>query len=187
MKELKPLETTRLILNTISLADEKAIFDLFSNDQVLEFYDVRKFTSSVQARQLITQIGEKFENETGFRYAIRLKPLKQDEPMIGSFGVNRILNVAGQFGAVIGCDLHPDYWQKGYMSEVLTVILSELKNHQLFSKKISFVVAEVYVGNDGSMQLLRKHGFHQVSDNIAEQIRLDLEISSRQIFKLALN
>ena len=54
MKELKPLETTRLILNTISLADEKAIFDLFSNDQVLEFYDVKKFTSSVQARQLIT-------------------------------------------------------------------------------------------------------------------------------------
>lgn len=187
MQKMKMLETSRLILNDITMSDEHAFFDLFSNDKVLKYYDVKKFTTMVHAHELMQRIWDKFEHQMGLRYAIRLKPLDQHGQMIGSFGVNRILEVEGEYGAVIGYDLHPDYWQQGYMSEVLTAILSELKNHTLFSKKISFVIAEVYAGNDGSMQLLRKHSFEQIKENIDEQIRLNLEISSRQIFKLVLN
>ena len=188
MSQLKWIETQRLILNDLKHEDTEAIFSIFSNDAVLEFYDVKKFTTLENAYALIERIQQKFENQQGYRYAIRLKNEKDlqqfSETLIGSFGVNRILDVDGQYGAVIGYDLHPNFWQKGYMSEVLSQILLELKDDLLFSKKISFVIAEVYAGNDKSMRLLLKHGFHQVESNVDEQIRLNLEITSRKIFKL---
>ncbi|RZG71984.1 GNAT family N-acetyltransferase [Acinetobacter sp. WCHAc060025] len=187
MKKLKVLTTPRLILDEIGTDDAAAIFELFSNDAVLEFYDVKKLTRREKAHDLVVRFHQKWLDQQAYRYAIRLKdenfPHSSSTRLIGSFGVNRVLEVEGKYGVVIGCELHPDYWQKGYMSEVLSRILMELKTQPLFEKKISFVVAEVYEGNVGSMNLLLKHGFQQVKSKVAEQIRLNLEISARQIFK----
>ncbi|AXQ22988.1 N-acetyltransferase [Acinetobacter wuhouensis] len=180
MDNLKTLMTERLILNEIEQHDAAAYFELFTNDLVMKYYGDTQFTKFKQAEDWITRVSQKYRNHLGYRYAIRLKTGQ----VIGSFGVNRVLEVEGKYGVVIGCELHPDYWQKGYMSEVLRRILMELKTQPLFEKKISFVVAEVYEGNVGSMNLLLKHGFQQVKSKVAEQIRLNLEISARQIFKL---
>lgn len=182
MSQLKLIETQRLILNDLEHEDTDAVFSIFSNDEVLEFYDVKKFTSIHQAQDLIDKMHERFKNQQGYRYAIRLKCGK----LVGSFGVNRLIEADDQYGVVIGYDLHPNYWQQGFMSEVLSRIFVELKENLLFSKKISFVIAEVYPENIKSIQLLLKHGFHQTKLNIDQQTGLNLEISSRLIFKLSL-
>lgn len=180
MDFMKTIETPRLILDALQAQDAEAIFTLFSHDDVLEFYDIEKFTSLNQAYDVIEKMSNRFNTQQGFRYAIRLK----SGTLIGSFGTNRILLKDDQYGALIGYDLHPQYWQQGYMSEVLSQILFEFKENLLFSKKINFVVAEVYPQNEKSIQLLLKHGFQQIEDNNQEQLSLDLELSSRLIFKL---
>ncbi|MEG0482784.1 MAG: GNAT family N-acetyltransferase [Acinetobacter sp.] len=182
MSQLKRIETERLILNDIEHTDVNAFFELFSNDTVLEFYHVKKFTMIHQAQGLIDKMHDRFANQQGYRYAIRLKSGK----LIGSFGVNKIIETDHQYGVVIGYDLHPNYWQQGFMSEVLSRIFVELKESLLFSKKINFVIAEVYAENVKSIQLLLKHGFHQTKLNIDQQTALNLEMSSRLIFKLSL-
>ena len=182
MSQLKWIETQRLILNDLKHEDTEAIFSIFSNDAVLEFYDVKKFTSVHQAYDLIDKMHERFRNRQGYRYAIRLKCGK----LIGSFGVNRLIQIEGQHGVVIGYDLHPDFWQQGYMSEVLSQMLLDLKENLLFTQKISFVVAEVYAENDKSIQLLVKYGFQQVEINISEHSCFNVDMTSRLIFKLLL-
>ncbi|WP_157998083.1 GNAT family N-acetyltransferase [Acinetobacter sp. P8-3-8] len=182
MSQLKLIETERLILNDIEQADAHAVFELFSNNDVLQFYDVKKFTSINQAYALINKMHDRFKNQQGYRYAIRLKSGK----LIGSFGVNKIIETNGQYGVLIGYDLHPEYWHQGLMSEVLRRILLQLKENSLFSKRISFVIAEVYAENVKSIQLLLKHGFLQTELtelNVDQQIDLNLEMASRLIFK----
>ena len=173
------IETERLILNRIEQVDANALFELFSNDQVLKFYDVKKFTSIHQAYDLIDKMHDRFDHQQGYRYAIRLK----SGQLIGSFGVNKILETDGQYGVVIGYDLHPDHWHQGLMSEALRRMLLQLKENLLFSKKISFVIAEVYAENRQSIQLLLKQGFSQIELNNDERIGLNLEITTRLIFK----
>ena len=85
------IETERLILNRIEQVDANALFELFSNDQVLKFYDVKKFTSIHQAYDLIDKMHDRFDHQQGYRYAIRLK----SGQLIGSFGVNKILETDG--------------------------------------------------------------------------------------------
>ena len=84
---------------------------------------------------------------------------------------------------MIGYDLHPDHWHQGLMSEALRRMLLQLKENLLFSKKISFVIAEVYAENRQSIQLLLKQGFSQIELNNDERIGLNLEITTRLIFK----
>ena len=191
MDKLNRLITKRLVLNEIKLSDAEAFYELFSNDAVLKYYDVNKFTDIQNAYDLIERIQYKFNHQIGYRYAIRLKSENSHqslpENLIGSFGVNRIIEVDGEYGVAIGYDLHPNHWQKGYMSEVLSQILIELKSKLLFKKKISFVIAEVYDGNEQSKNVLLKQGFHRAESDVAEQIRWNLEITERQIFKLDLN
>lgn len=179
VSQLKLIETERLILNDIEQADAHAVFELFSNDDVLQFYDVKKFTSINQAYALINKMHDRFKNQQGYRYAIRLKSGK----LIGSFGVNKIIETDDQYGVVIGYDLHPEHWHQGLMSEVLSRILLQLKENSLFSKRISFVIAEVYAENLKSIQLLLKHGFLQTELNVDQQVGLNLEMASRLIFK----
>lgn len=183
MQNLKPLETTRLILNNIDFVDAQFYLKLFSTDDVMKYYGGKKFTTLQDSINWIERIHQKFANQNGFRYAIRLKTGQ----VIGSFGVNRILQTEGIYGVEVGYDLSPEYWNRGYMSEVLACILLELKQFNLFSKKISFVIAEVFDGNFGSMKILKQQNFVQVLDNTAEQIRLGLEVLPLQVFKLNLN
>ena len=179
MSQLKWIETERLILNDLKHEDAEAVFSIFSNDAVLEFYDVKKFTSLNQAYDLINKMHDRFKNQQGYRYAIRLKSGK----LVGSFGVNKIIETDDQYGVVIGYDLHPEHWHQGLMSEVLSRILPQLKENSLFSKRISFMIAEVYAENLKSIQLLLKHGFLQTELNVDQQTDLNLEMTSRLIFK----
>lgn len=56
MERLFSIETDRLILNELKEDDLKFIFELFSNSIVLEFYDLKAFTSLEEAEALIEKM-----------------------------------------------------------------------------------------------------------------------------------
>jgi ribosomal-protein-alanine N-acetyltransferase len=47
------LETNRLRLDSLSIEDSNSVFELFSNDSVVEYYDLEAFTEESQATKLI--------------------------------------------------------------------------------------------------------------------------------------
>ena len=65
------IETDRLILAELQPNDEVAIFDLFSNKSVIEYYDLEAFTAIEQARDLISMFRSRHEASVGIRWAIR--------------------------------------------------------------------------------------------------------------------
>ena len=85
MKKFPIIETKRLVLDEQVLDDTQAIFAMFSDSDVTEFYDL-DFTKLSEARELIENDAKRFNEHKSLRWAIREKPSNQ---FIGSCGVNR--------------------------------------------------------------------------------------------------
>ena len=79
------LETDRLELTQIRENDRDAVFDLFSNDLVVEYYDLATFTDISQAKELVSLFSSRFESSLGIRWAIRIKGAPC---LIGTCGFN---------------------------------------------------------------------------------------------------
>lgn len=113
------LETERLILRQLTYNDAKDLFEYFSLDIVMEYYDLATFTHIDEAEKVINTFNTEFENKKGFRWAIELKDEKK---VIGTCGYHNWFHE--HFKAEIGYELNPKYWQKGYMKEAIQPILS---------------------------------------------------------------
>jgi ribosomal-protein-alanine N-acetyltransferase len=79
------LETNRLRLDKLSKEDSISLFELFSDSSVVEYYDLEAFTELSQASNLIEFFNSRFDENSGIRWAIRLKETDQ---FIGTCGFN---------------------------------------------------------------------------------------------------
>ena len=150
------LETKRLLLAELQPADEKAIFALFSNPSVVEYYDLAVFNEPSQATNLISLFKSRYAEQAGIRWAIRLKATGH---LVGTCGFNS-WNSKMQH-AVIGYDLLPVFWGKGYCSEAVRAIIETAFAGNLACGKLHRIQADTVPGNDASEALLRRLGFKE--------------------------
>jgi ribosomal-protein-alanine N-acetyltransferase len=150
------VETPRLLLAEILPSDASAVFELFSNDSVVEHYDLEAFTDIAQARELMRLFQSRFETSSGIRWAIRLKATGS---FIGTCGFNswspKMRN------AVIGYDLLPLYWRCGYASEAVRAIVVAAFGGQLPCGAVHRIQADTVPGNHASELVLRRLGFKE--------------------------
>ncbi|MDF2178892.1 GNAT family protein [Aliiglaciecola sp. CAU 1673] len=150
------LETERLLLTEISDDDIADIYYLFANPTVVEFYDLETFHDQVQASKLINLFRSRYEEKLGIRWAIRLKMSGQ---LIGTCGFNswneRMHN------AVIGYDLHSDFWRQGYSTEAVRAIIVAAFSGELPCGKLHRIQADTVPGNYASESLLRRLDFKE--------------------------
>ncbi len=60
-QELSTLETTRLLLNRLTKDDREPLFAIFSDPDIIEYYDVERFKKINKAEQLITYFDARFD------------------------------------------------------------------------------------------------------------------------------
>ncbi|MGR6873535.1 GNAT family N-acetyltransferase [Pseudomonas sp. HK3] len=112
------LQTPRLQLTQLTNHDTDAIFNLFSDDAVIKYYDLVAFKERNQASDIIDLFNLRYDEKSGIRWAIRLKESNQ---LIGTCGFNswnpKMKN------AVLGYDLLPKYWGQGYATEAVHCII----------------------------------------------------------------
>lgn len=144
------IETERLLLREILPEDAEAIYRIFSDDKVTEFYDLVTYTSIDQARELIDFFDESFELERAIRWGITLKP---DDTVIGTCGYVWLRQYRGE----IGYDLASAYWRQGIMSEAVEAILE----YGFTDLGLNRIEALVMKENVASAALLRSLGFRE--------------------------
>ena len=76
------LETSRLKLTKLIDEDASSVFEIFSDESVMEYYDLEAFKELKQAITLIDFFNSRFTENSGIRWAIRLKETNQ---LIGIF------------------------------------------------------------------------------------------------------
>ncbi|MEJ2766139.1 GNAT family protein [Photobacterium sp. MCCC 1A19761] len=148
------LSTSRLTLTSLYPEDKDALFEIFSNDLVVQYYDVAAFHQAEQAVQLIDLFQSRFQNKQGIRWAIRLKETNQ---LIGTCGFNS-WNAAMRH-AVVGYDLRPDYWGQGLMAEAVHAIIQASFDGMLPCGPLNRIQADTVIGNTASEHVLLKLGF----------------------------
>lgn len=147
------LDTQRLMLDALTTNDTQTIFDIFSNPLVIQNYDVQRFTEHEQAAGLIDYFAKRFESDTGIRWGIRLA---DSGVLIGSCGFNTWNPY--DHCAVVGYELAPDHWGKGYAKEAVSRILDFIFADDFYFY-VNRVEALILPQNDASSGLVKRLGF----------------------------
>ena len=144
------LKTSRLLLTEVTSDHAPALFEVFSNPEVIKYYGMDLMNEQAQADKIIQHFRTNFETKKGIRWAIMLKDRNQ---FVGTIGLNNL--ALGMKRAEVGFEIHPDFWRSGIMSEALSEVLSysftELGLHR--------IGAVTFLANDASIGLLKKNGF----------------------------
>ena len=114
------LETNRLILRPFRLEDAQAVFDNYASDEKVTKYCswyAHKEVSESEA-YLKEHLNDKY------RWAIVLKEDKLDRPI----GCIDVININEDNEPEVGYVLSSKHWNKGYMTEALNAVITELFN-----------------------------------------------------------
>ncbi|MBM7556153.1 GNAT family N-acetyltransferase [Halanaerobacter jeridensis] len=150
--EFPELETERLRLRKLKLSDAEELFKVFSNPKVMKYYNLYPFDSLAQAKELIRNYSDGFEEQRVLRWGLEHK---EKEKIIGSCG---IYDWREHFcRATVGYELGTKYWEQGFMSETLTEII----RFGFRRMRLNRIQALVEPPNEASRQLLTSMGFKE--------------------------
>lgn len=156
MNEFPIIITERLLLRKFASSDADAVYAIFSNDNVTEFYDLESFTSLDQAINFVnTRISLSEEGgKRGFRWAICLK--SEPNTVIGSCGFHAVNK---SFSSIeIGYELNESYWGENLAFEAVDAMLNYCFTEN-FPFPINRISASTNLDSTRSIKLLSKLGF----------------------------
>ena len=147
----KELQSDRLLLRQITSQDSEALFEIYSNKEVMLYFDDRgAFESLSEAEDMAKGYENGIKNRAEIRWGI---VLKETGKLIGTCGFHAISDYDKR--VEVGYDLNREYWGQKIMTEALSLIIS-------FAFEVSDVnriEAFVEPPNTGSRTLLEKLGF----------------------------
>lgn len=144
------INTERLLLRPLVQSDAQDIYEIFSDKQVMKYYDLLPFESLERAKQQVELFTQGFEQKKMLRWGIEYK---DNSKLIGTCGFFAFNEDARK--AELGYELNSIYQGRGLMSEALGAIL-----RYIFAETdINRVEAYVEPLNIASRKTLEKLGF----------------------------
>lgn len=144
------LESERLLLRPIKESDADDIFEIFSDKEVMKYYDLLPFSSINDAVNQVEIFRKCLSEKTMMRWGIELK---ENGKLIGTCGFFAFSEE--NMKAEMGYELNREYWNKGIMSEALKMIIDFIFRET----DINRVEAYVEPMNTASLKLLESLGF----------------------------
>jgi [ribosomal protein S5]-alanine N-acetyltransferase len=144
------LETERLVLREITSKDSDALFEIFSDNEVMQYWSCKPFSSIDQACDLIRRISEAFSSGESIDWAITHR---DNDRLIGKcrFSSWRREHCRAEISYILA----RKHWGQGIAGEALCALLSfGFRQMGLHS-----IEAQVTPGNDASTRMLERLGF----------------------------
>lgn len=144
------LETERLTLRALTLDDAKAIFGLRTNKEVNKFIQREAPKNLSEARAFIDKISDLVTENDGIFWVLQSK---SNNELLGTIGLRNFS--ADPNYAEIGYEIHPNYQERGYMTEAFEEVLEYGFNQM----ELKVIEAFTHDNNNASKALLEKHSF----------------------------
>ncbi|WP_405606114.1 GNAT family N-acetyltransferase [Polaribacter sp. Asnod1-A03] len=164
------LETERLTLRALSLDDAKAVFGLRANKEVNEFIQRDAPKNLAQTRGYIDSVINLIDNNQGILWVLQSK---SSEELLGTIGL-RNFDIADNY-AEIGYEIHPDYQERGYMTEAMEKVIA----YGFEQMNLNTIEAFTHKNNIASITLLDNQDFLLQTD------REDENVEDNRIYKLS--
>lgn len=165
------LETERLILRMVTMADAQDMFELRADKVAMRYIQKPLVKSIAEVEALITKMTNLSER---IQWAITLK---DDNKIIGTIGYHYIEKE--NYRAEIGYMLSPAHWNTGLMSEAIEKVIEYGFNEM----KLHSIEAIINPGNDVSRKTLKK--FHFVKEGFfKENFYFDGKFYDSEVYSL---
>jgi ribosomal-protein-alanine N-acetyltransferase len=146
------LTSDRLFLRAIKKEDAVALYENFSNAEVMEYYNDYPFASIEQVDNLIKIYNGHFAESIAIRWVI---VLKEKNKVLGTVGI--FPAQSNPFSSEIGYELNRNEWGKGLMSEAIGLV----KDFGFNNLDLVRIQARTKPENIGSWKVLEKSGFQR--------------------------
>ncbi|MNO36008.1 Spermidine N(1)-acetyltransferase [compost metagenome] len=146
--EYPPLQTDRIDLRILNLADAEAVFRHFSDEEVTRYMDIEPCKDLKEAEEII----QFHIDDLGCRWGMFDK--ERDE-LIGTCGYHYLRREHKEFTAEIGFDLSKAYWGQGLMYEGM----KEVIDFGFSTMGLTTIDATVEPENAKSIILMERLGF----------------------------
>jgi ribosomal-protein-alanine N-acetyltransferase len=147
---LPTIVAERVRLRWMTPGDVDALFDVFSDPDVMRYWSSPPLQDREGAGRLLQQIRDHFERRDLFQWGVALNA---DDRVIGTCTLCRLDAISKR--AEIGFALGRVHWGQGYMSEALEALLG-LAFDEMQLRRIE---ADVDPRNEASIRLLERLGF----------------------------
>jgi [ribosomal protein S5]-alanine N-acetyltransferase len=149
---LPTLSTPRLALRAISGDDVDAIFEVFSNVEVMRYWSTTPLTDRAGAVELVTEIHDSFARQVMLKWGLARRA---DNLLIGTTTLYNLDfdNRRAELGYALG----RTHWGQGYMHEALQVLLS----YAFETLDLRRLEADVDPRNTASIKSLERLGFQR--------------------------
>lgn len=165
------LESEWLILRPIEEIDAEDLFEIFSDADVMQYYDLLPFKSMEEARRQTRFFMQALTDRTMIRWGI---VLKERAKLIGTCGFFAFSD--NDRKAELGYELNKKYQHRGIMSEALALIL----DFAFTGSDINRIEAFIEIPNVASQALAGKLGF------VKEGEMRDYELCRGQLIDITL-
>ena len=155
METIPRLETERLRLRAIFPEDRQGVFELFSDPEVVRFYDFPPLERVEEADEMIRRIIRWFQNGQAIRWGMFDRA---DERLLGTCCLDT-LHPAYR-SANLGFNLRFDHWGQGLAREAVSAMLGHCFEHGL-QGPLNRVQALTVPENKQSQYLLARLGFER--------------------------
>jgi len=144
------LKTNRFVLRQLRSTDADAIFDIFSNQDVMKYAGRLPITTQDEALEFIDRMQKRFENRAGIRWGITRH---DDDTVMGTCSFHHF--ISEHRCVETGYDLNRAYWGQGIQIECMPAVLG-FGFQDLGVERIEAIIDDA---NIASKKLLLKLGF----------------------------
>ena len=173
-KSLPTLESPRLRLRQLQVADIDDLFAIFSDEKTMRYWSHGPFKERAEAEAYLRNINAGRINGTHFQWGIALR---DSDKIIGTTTLFS-LNPKHQ-RAEIGYALASTSWRSGYGREALTSVLA----HAFDSLGCMRIEADIDPRNEASCRLVEKLGF-RLEGRLRERWHVEGEIQDSALYGL---
>lgn len=146
------LTTQRLTLRFLGVRDIPALFDMYSDPEVVRYWSSPPWTELVQAETSLARTLDGYRTGETLRMGIELTATGQ---LVGECNLRDFYEQNRR--AEIGYALARAYWGKGYLTEALTAFI----DYAFKEMKLNRIEADIHPGNLASAKSLDRLGFKQ--------------------------
>lgn len=149
---LPVITTPRLVLRWVAEDDIDALFEIFSNPQVVRYWSSGPLTERAGAAAMQREMAENNLKDAFWKWGLALRDTNQ---LIGTATLFNLNLSNGR--AEIGYAMGRSYWGNGYMNEALTALIV----HAFEVIKLRRLEADVDPRNEPSIRTLERLGFQR--------------------------
>lgn len=168
------LETERLSIRTIGIVDVEALFEIFSNADVMRYWAWPALKKREEAEALVRRIMDGYENGDGIQMGLIRK---LDGRFLGTCSLFNFAPTCRR--AEVGYALGREHWGQGYMAEALRCWVS----HCFGPMNLNRLEADIDPRNLASARSLERLGF-QKEGLLRQRWIVDGEVSDSEIYGL---